>query len=88
MIETLAHLGYDVVESANADDAIKVLRSGEPIALVLTNVQMPGQIDDLELANVIWSHFFRYQLSSSQAIPPCLPKRFSTMPASSLSHAR
>lgn len=42
--------GYTVVESSNAPDALAVLASGIHIDLVFTDVQMPGDIDGVGLA--------------------------------------
>ena len=42
--------GFDVVEAANADDAIQVLEARLDITVVFTDVQMPGSMDGLKLA--------------------------------------
>src|SRR6201994_605092 len=42
--------GFQVLEAANADEA-QILIAGHPeIAMVITDVQMPGSMDGLELA--------------------------------------
>jgi two-component system, response regulator PdtaR len=45
--------GFDVVEAANADDAIQVLEARLDITVVFTDVQMPGSMDGLKLAAFI-----------------------------------
>jgi len=41
------------VEAANADEAIAILESRSDIALVFTDIQMPGSMDGLELARTV-----------------------------------
>ena len=48
--EMIADAGFDVVESANADEAILVLEVRLDITVVFTDIQMPGSMDGLELA--------------------------------------
>jgi two-component system, response regulator PdtaR len=45
--------GYSVVEAANADEAIIMLERCPEIATVLTDINMPGTMDGLELSHVI-----------------------------------
>ena len=42
--------GFDVLEAANADEAIKLLELRDDIRLVFTDIQMPGSLDGLKLA--------------------------------------
>jgi CheY-like chemotaxis protein len=49
LAEELRDCGFDVVEAVNAEEAIATLQNGRPIDLVLTDMQMPGRIDGLEL---------------------------------------
>ena len=39
--EFLRDEGYDVIETANADEALDVLKAGIPVSLVFTDVRMP-----------------------------------------------
>jgi len=48
--------GFEVHEATNADDAVRVLKSGIPISLVFTDIRMPGSIDGYGLANYIRTH--------------------------------
>jgi two-component system, response regulator PdtaR len=48
--EWLRDAGYAVIEAANAQEALDVLESGARVALVATDVTMPGQLDGLGLA--------------------------------------
>jgi CheY-like chemotaxis protein len=45
--------GYDVVEAANADQAIVILESRFDITVVFTDIEMPGSMDGLKLAAAV-----------------------------------
>ena len=45
--------GYEVVEAASADEAIRRLEANREIGLVLTDVDMPGSMDGIQLANYV-----------------------------------
>jgi CheY-like chemotaxis protein len=51
--EYLRNSGYMVVEAADAAEAIAVFTSGEPIDVVMCDVEMPGTMDGLGLARWI-----------------------------------
>jgi len=46
----LRDAGYAVIEAAGADEALDILRSGQPLALMATDINMPGSLDGLQLA--------------------------------------
>lgn len=46
-------LGFDSIEAANADQAIAFLEDAPEIAVVFTDIQMPGSLDGLRLAAVV-----------------------------------
>ena len=50
MIEAV---GFDVVEAASADDAIRILEARRDITVVFTDIQMPGSMDGLKLARAV-----------------------------------
>jgi CheY-like chemotaxis protein len=54
--EYLRESGYAVVEAANADEAIAVLASGDPVDVVFSDIRMPGTVDGLGLARWIYQH--------------------------------
>src|SRR6516164_6236020 len=54
--EYLRISGYTVVEAADATEAIAVFVSGEPIDVVICDVNMPGTMDGLGLARWIKRH--------------------------------
>src|SRR3984893_3538351 len=45
--------GFEVVEAANADEAIEILEARRDIAVVFTDIQMPGSMDGLKLARAV-----------------------------------
>jgi DNA-binding NtrC family response regulator len=52
----LRGVGYGVVEAANATEALEVFASGEPVDVVFTDVQMPGDMDGLMLVRWVYEH--------------------------------
>jgi DNA-binding NtrC family response regulator len=55
LCDSLRDAGFHVIEASNADEALKVLRSGAELQLLLTDVYMPGPMDGLRLAAVAQS---------------------------------
>lgn len=51
--DVIRELGFEVVEAANADQAISLLENVSAISLVFTDIQMPGSMDGLRLLEVI-----------------------------------
>jgi CheY-like chemotaxis protein len=45
--------GFEIVEAANADQAIEILESRRDITVIFTDVQMPGSMDGLKLARAV-----------------------------------
>jgi CheY-like chemotaxis protein len=45
--------GYISVEAVDADEALAILQSRSDIALLFTDVQMPGSMDGLQLAHAV-----------------------------------
>jgi CheY-like chemotaxis protein len=51
--EFLRDEGYDVIETANADEALDVFRAGIAVNLLFTDVRMPGSMDGCALAQKV-----------------------------------
>lgn len=49
----LSDHGFDVIEAANADEAIALLETVPRIRLLFTDVDMPGSMDGLKLAAAV-----------------------------------
>lgn len=45
--------GFDVIACANGDDALTILEARNDIAVVFTDIQMPGSMDGLKLAAAV-----------------------------------
>jgi PAS domain S-box-containing protein len=52
-VSLLEHLGYRTIEVEKASDALEVLASGKDVALVFSDVVLPGQTDGLALARTV-----------------------------------
>jgi CheY-like chemotaxis protein len=52
-VEMIEAAGFDVVEAASADEAMKILEVRLDITVVFTDIQMPGSMDGLKLAAAI-----------------------------------
>jgi CheY-like chemotaxis protein len=51
--QALAAAGFDILEAAHADDAIAWLERRQDVAVVFTDIKMPGSMDGLRLAAAI-----------------------------------
>jgi CheY-like chemotaxis protein len=52
-VGTIAAAGFEVIEAASADEAIRILESRSDIRVVFTDIQMPGSMDGLKLAHAV-----------------------------------
>jgi CheY-like chemotaxis protein len=52
-VDMIKAAGFVVVEAANAEEAIAILESRNDIAVVFTDIQMPGSMDGLRLARAV-----------------------------------
>jgi CheY-like chemotaxis protein len=79
--------GYEVIEAANASEAIAKLERDPSVAVVLTDVDMPGGMDGVRLANYVHNRWPPIRLIvisgkvgvSLSELPP--GSRFLTKPA-------
>jgi CheY-like chemotaxis protein len=55
--EQLRDADFHVVEAANADEALAVLQFTTDVALIVTDIRMPGSMDGLELAKTVRAAF-------------------------------
>jgi CheY-like chemotaxis protein len=53
VVDMMEDAGYVSVEAVDADEALVILQSRSDIALMLTDVQMPGSMNGLQLAHVV-----------------------------------
>ena len=52
-VETLRAAGFDIIEAANADEAIQMLEHHSDIRLIFTDIDMPGSMNGLKLAAAV-----------------------------------
>jgi CheY-like chemotaxis protein len=45
--------GFEVIEAANADEAVRILESRNDVRVVFTDIDMPGSMDGVKLAACI-----------------------------------
>ena len=51
--DVLEEAGFEVVEAVDGDEALAVLEARPDIAVLFTDVNMPGSLDGLDLARVV-----------------------------------
>jgi two-component system, response regulator PdtaR len=70
--EMVRDLGFDVIEASNADEAISLLEGFSDVAVVFTDIQMPGSMDGLRLIAVVRDQWPPVALlvTSGQVTPP------------------
>jgi two-component system, response regulator PdtaR len=51
--EELRLAGFSVIEADRADDALTYIRAGEQVDLVFSDIQTPGSLDGLQLAEAL-----------------------------------
>ncbi|WP_262029501.1 response regulator [Microvirga sp. Mcv34] len=53
VISNFRSLGFDVVEAATGDEAVRVLKANRHVRLVFSDVRMPGTLTGIDLARLI-----------------------------------
>ena len=53
VIDMVEDAGYTPIEARGVDEAVAILESRSDIALMCTDIQMPGSMDGLELAHTV-----------------------------------
>ncbi|WP_338082048.1 response regulator, partial [Agrobacterium rubi] len=69
--DILADAGYHVIEAASADEAFEILEKHSSLKLLFTDIQMPGALDGIALANRVgerWPHI-RVIVASGAVVP-------------------
>ena len=78
-VDMVEDAGYTPVEALGADEAVAILESRSDIALMCTDIQMPGSMDGLGLAHAVHKSWpsIKIIVVSGQAtpassdLPPC-----------------
>lgn len=53
VVDMLGAAGFNVVEARNADEAIQILERDSDVALIFTDIHMPGSMNGLKLAAAV-----------------------------------
>jgi len=56
-VDMVEDAGYVSVEAVDADEAFAILQSRSDIALLFTDIQMPGSMDGLQLAHAVYERW-------------------------------
>jgi len=78
-VDMVEDAGYTPVEAMDADEAVAILESRSDIALMCTDIQMPGSMDGLGLAHAVHERWPSIKIivvsgklnPSSSDLPPC-----------------
>src|SRR5260370_17272931 len=70
-VDIVEDAGFNPVEAVNADEALAILESRSDIALLFTDIQMPGSMDGLKLAHAVHNRWpdIKIMLLSVQVQP-------------------
>jgi CheY-like chemotaxis protein len=52
-IDMVEDAGFTSIEAMDADEAVAILESRSDVALIMTDIQMPGSMDGLKLAHTV-----------------------------------
>jgi CheY-like chemotaxis protein len=52
-VDLVEEAGFDAIEAADADEAVRILESRHDIRIVFTDIDMPGSMDGMMLAAAI-----------------------------------
>lgn len=84
--DNMRRIGWEVMEVSSADEALELLRYSVTFDLLLTDVDMPGQADGLELARYVRSAYPEMKIvimsedGAAQTIDPQLYELVLTKP--------
>ena len=69
LAQFLRAAGHRVIEASTADDALAVLQSGQPVDLVITDIEMPGGQDGYDLVRDLRADHPRTRIIVAAASP-------------------
>ncbi len=75
-VAAIQDAGFDVVEAANAQEAIDILNHRSDIGVLFTDVDMPGKLDGLGLAQLVHEQWpaIRLVLTSGRSLLGPMPE--------------
>lgn len=74
-IDSLEEAGITVVEAGNADEALEILKARSDVGVLFTDVNMPGSLDGLQLAELVHSRWpdIKLVVTSGRALERAVP---------------
>ena len=72
-VDMVEDAGYTPIEALDADEAVAILESRSDIALICTDIQMPGSMDGLGLVHAVHARWPSIKIVvSGQLNPPSI----------------
>ena len=68
--EMIENAGFEVIQAANADEAIAILTARPSVHLVFTDIQMPGSMDGLKLAHFVRNRWPPIKIVATSGLVP------------------
>jgi two-component system, response regulator PdtaR len=68
--DELRNLGIHVLEASNADEALTILESALPIAVLFTDIRMPGRLDGIGLTRLARERYPHIKLMLTSSHQP------------------
>jgi two-component system, response regulator PdtaR len=70
--DALEDAGYEVLEAASADEALRLLDANDDVRLLFTDIRMPGEVDGLQLADLVQERWptVKILITSGNTWPP------------------
>jgi CheY-like chemotaxis protein len=74
-VDLAIEAGFSVVEASSADEALIILQNNPAIEMVITDVDMPGSINGIELARLLRQEYPRLKIAVVSGVfhQPVLP---------------
>jgi CheY-like chemotaxis protein len=60
--DLIADLGLAAVEAGNADEALEILKANRDVGVLFTDIDMPGAMNGIELAQKVHEHWPHIEL--------------------------
>jgi two-component system, response regulator PdtaR len=70
-VDLVEEAGFEAIEAANADEAIRILESRHDVMVVFTDIDMPGSMDGLKLAHAVRNRWppIKLVVTSGHSLP-------------------
>ena len=68
-VDMIEEAGFEILEAANADEAILLLEARRDITVLFTDIEMPGSMDGLGLAQAVRGRWPPIKIRRARASP-------------------